>query len=320
MSAVAITGASGFVGHSLSPWLAARGHSVRALSRRLEAAHAQASVSIDNRRVPQSLTDPAWRLAFEKVECVVHLAALAHQTGSQDPRRYDEVNVVGTRNIVECAIAAGVRRFVFLSTIKVNGERTLAGQPFTADSVPAPVDPYGKSKLAAEEIVREASAAGRIETIVIRPVLVYGPGVRANFARLLRWVQAGVPLPFGSVRNARSLLFIDNLCDLIDICTLHERANGEIFLAADTEPMSTPDLVRALAAGLGVQPRLVSVPPSLLNGVAACLGQGETMGRLTDSLTVDLRKNEHVLGWTPPFSTPDGLARTAAWFRERSTT
>jgi UDP-glucose 4-epimerase len=206
---------------------------------------------------------------------------------------------------------------VFVSSIKVNGERSL-GVPFTEGDPPEPTDPYGVSKLEAEQELRAIAGSTELEVVVVRPCLVYGPGVRGNLARLLRAIDRGLPLPFASVRNQRSMLGLANLCDLLARCATDPRAAGETFLAADGQDLSTPQLIRWLADGLGRPARLVAVPPSWLELAARLAGASAPYERLCGSLQVDSSKARRLLDWQPPVSPEDGLRETAAWYREHS--
>jgi len=252
------------------------------------------------------------RRGFQGVDAVVHLAALVHQFKELPFDDYHRVNVLGTQSMVDLAVDSGVQRFIYVSTVKVNGESTSEGGAFDVESVPAPTGPYALSKLHAERIVTGRSVRREIETVILRPVLLYGPDVGGNFLRLLNLVKRGLPLPFGGIRNARSLLFIDNFCDLIRTCLIHHGVHGRTFFAADEHAISTPNLVREIAAALSKEARLYSVPPAVLRGIARVLGQRERLGRLVDSLEVSLAANEMYLAWKPTISTREGIRRTVA--------
>jgi len=234
---------------------------------------------------------------------------------SADPlAEFRQVNVAGTVALARQAVQAGVRRFVFISTVKVNGESTLPGQPFTADDVPNPSDPYSVSKLEAEEGLRRISRESGLETVIIRPVLVYGPGVKANFLAMMRWMKRGVPLPLGAIHTRRSLVALDNLVDLIMTCVRHPLAANQIFLVSDGEDLSTTALLRRVARSLDRPARLVPVPPRLLGFVASLLGKGDMAQRLCGSLQVDIDKTKALLDWAPPVSVDEGLRRAAQDF------
>jgi nucleoside-diphosphate-sugar epimerase len=229
------------------------------------------------------------------------------------------VNVAGTLNLARQAAAAGVKRFIFLSSIKVNGEQTLPGQPFTEDDVPAPLDPYSTSKYEAEEGLRELARQTGMEVVIIRPPLVYGPGVKANFLNMMRWLHKRVPLPFASLNNRRSLVALDNLIDLIVVCLEHPAAANQTFLVSDGEDMSTTELLQRMAQALGRPARLMPIPASLLEAGAALLGRRDMAQRLCGSLQVDISKAKMLLGWNPPISVDEGLRCTAHGFLHEET-
>jgi UDP-glucose 4-epimerase len=233
---------------------------------------------------------------------------------------YQRVNADATGHLARQAAAAGVRRFVFISSIKVNGERSLPGRPFTEYDPPAPRDAYGVSKLAAENALREVGAETGMETVVVRPVLTYGPGVRANFLAMLRWIWRGIPLPFGAVRNLRSLVGVDNLTDFLATCVRHGAASNQTFLVSDGRDLSTPELIRSAGAALQRPARLFAVPPRLLGMAGFLAGKQEPLRRLLDSLQVDIAKARRVLGWDPPQTFEAELERTARWFLSRRET
>ncbi len=315
---VLVTGASGFVGRRLVASLLGAGQAVRAACRSPQtfaAGICTAELSLVGDL--DAATD--WRHALDGVDAVVHLAARVHvmRERTDDPlAEFRRVNVEGTLALARQAAAAGVRRFVFVSSIKVNGEATRPGLPFTADDVPAPLDAYGISKHEAETGLMALSTQTGMEVVVIRPVLVYGPGVGANFRSMMRWLQKGIPLPLGAVDNKRSMVAIDNLVNLIRLCIDHPAAAGQTFLAGDGEDLSTPDLLRRVARAMNGQARLFSVPAGLLVAAANILGKGTVAQRLCGSLQVDIAKNRSVLGWSPPVTVDEGLAITARHFIE----
>jgi nucleoside-diphosphate-sugar epimerase len=235
---------------------------------------------------------------------------------STDPlTEFCKVNVAGTANLARQAAKAGVKRFVFLSSIKVNGEFTEAGQPFTADDVPALEDPYGLSKHEAEQLLRQIAAETGMEVVIIRPPLVYGPGVKANFESMMRWLARGVPLPLAAVtNNRRSLVALDNLVDLIVTCLNHSAAANQTFLVSDGEDLSTAQLLKRMGAALGHPARLFYVPPALLKLGATVLNKPGIYQRLCGSLQLDIAKTRQLLGWSPPVSVDEGLRRAAEGF------
>ncbi|QHG63856.1 UDP-glucose 4-epimerase family protein [Pseudomonas putida] len=299
---ILVTGASGFVGSALCRQLNTLGvFNVRAPSRR----DAELAAGTD------------WVSALAGVDAVVHAAARVHvmqENANESQAEFRRVNVDGTLNFARQAAAAGVRRFIFISSIKVNGELSQPGQPLRADDTPAPQDAYGVSKHEAELGLQQLAAATGMEVVVIRPVLVYGPGVKANFLSMLRWVQRGVPLPLGALPNRRSLVFVDNLVDLVMTCLDHPQAANQVFLASDGQDVTLSQLLRAIGQALGRPARLLPVPPSLLHAAARVLGRGDLAQRLLGSLQVDIAKNHQLLGWTPPFTLEQGLNLTARAF------
>ena len=311
MTTVLMTGTNGFVGRALCAELARRTYGVRGVVRDLSRSaglHCKLAVVAD--------IGPAvdWSAVLDGVDILVHLAACVHvmQDSAADPlAEFRKVNVDGTFNLARQAAAAGVGRFIFISSIKVNGECVPLGRPYTADDAPAPVDPYGVSKREAEDGLRQLAVQTGMEVVVIRPPLVYGPGVKANFHTLLRAVEHGMPLPFGAIRNRRSLVALDNLVDLIATCIDHPAAANQTFLVSDGEDLSTPELIRRLARALGRPARLISVPTTVLMAGATLLGKREVAARLCGSLQVDITKARKVLGWAPPVSVDEGLRRTA---------
>ncbi len=232
------------------------------------------------------------------------------QENTRDPlAAYRSVNVDGTRRLAEAAASSGVRRLVFLSSVKVMGETSPKGRPWRAGDEPQPADPYGQSKWEAEQALWSVARQTGLEVVVVRPPLVYGPGVRANFLRLMHAVERGWPLPLGLVDNRRSLLALDNLVDLLTVCAHHPDAAGQTFMASDGVDLSTAQLVRAMAAVLGLSPRLWPVPVWLLRLGGTLTGQSATVSRLIDSLQVDIRPTCERLQWQPPVSLQTGLQR-----------
>jgi len=261
----------------------------------------------------------SWHEALQGCDSVVHLAARVHVMNdkSTDPvREFRRVNVEGTAHLARQAAAAGVRRLVFLSSVKVNGEATQEGRPFTADDAPAPEDPYGMSKHEAEQALRQIAADRGMEVVIIRPPLVYGPGVKANFESMMRWLARGVPLPLAAVtQNRRSLVALDNLVDLIVTCLNHPAAANQTFLASDGEDLSTAELLKRMSAAMGKPARLFYVPQALLKLATRLSNKLGTYQRLCGSLQVDITKTRQLLGWTPPVSVDEGLRRAAEGFR-----
>jgi len=251
------------------------------------------------------------------VDVVVHAAARVHimrDTATDPLTQFRRVNVAGTLKLAREAAAAGVTRLVFLSSVKVNGERTVPGHPFMADDAAAPCDPYGTSKLEAEHGLREVAAATGLEVVIIRPVLVYGPGVAGNFLQMMRWLARGVPLPLGGIANRRSLLALDNLADLVTTVATHPAAPDSTFLVSDGEDISTSDLLARLARAMHTRARLIPVPAALVRAAALALGKRGVAERLLGSLQVDSVRTREALGWVPPVTLDEGLRRTAEWY------
>lgn len=298
MKPILLTGAGGFVGRCLSQQLAERGHPLRAATTRLGASGGE-----------------AWARELGGCDAVLHLAARVHvmdERASDPLAAFREVNTAGTLALARQAAAAGVRRFVFVSSIKVNGEQTAPGRAFRHDDRPAPQDAYGRSKYEAEDGLRALSRATGMELVIVRPPLVHGPGVKANFAALMRAVQRGLPLPLGAVTgNRRSLVGLDNLVDLLITCVEHPGAAGQTFLASDGEDLSTTELLRRIGQALGRPALLLPVPPALLQAGATLLGRREVAQRLLGNLQLDITHTRTTLGWTPPISVDEGLRRAA---------
>ncbi|UFW47071.1 MULTISPECIES: UDP-glucose 4-epimerase family protein [Bradyrhizobium] len=311
---VLVVGASGFVGGHLVRRLAADGIALRAAVHR-NRADLPAGIEIAENVDLEGPFD--WTSAVAGCDTVAHLGARVHvmrESSADALDAYRRVNVDGTLSLARKAAAAGVRRFVFLSSVKVCGEFTAADAPFVETAAPRPQDPYGVSKLEAEQGLLELSRVSGMQVAILRPPLVYGPGVRANFLSMMRWSRRGVPLPLGGIDNRRSLIGVGNLVDLICTCLRHPAAAGEVFMASDGEDLSTPELLRRLAAALDTKARLLPVPVALLEGVAALAGQRALAQRLCLSLCVDSRKARKTLDWQPPFGVDEELRRTARAF------
>lgn len=298
MRRVLVTGATGFIARSLVPALAGQCR-VRAASRRC--AELAFGADVECVASPPLGTGEPWGAALEDVDAVIHLAALAHVPAGKDvdaERRIRAVNEIGAVALAREAAAAGVRRFVFLSSIKALAERSNA-QPLRPDDLPAPEDSYGRAKLAAEQGLQQVAADTDLEIVVVRPPLVYGPGAKGNFAQLVRAMARGVPLPFGALHNRRSLISVSNLADALLASTNAPLAAGRVLHVADERPLSTRELVELIARGLGRPARLVPVPPLMLGFALRALGQGGMADRLLGSLEVDIGEARRVLDWSP---------------------
>lgn len=303
---VLVTGATGFVGKALLPKLVAAGFRICAVSRSpVKAAGDAAAIEWQSCR---DIGDAS----LDGCDTLIHLAARVHvmrETAGDALAAFRQVNVVLTERLARRAVAAGVRRFVFLSSIKVNGEETRPGRPFFADDVPAPEDAYGLSKCEAELVLRQIAEESGMEVVVIRTPLVYGPGVKGNFRSMLDWVRRGIPLPLASLDNRRSLVGVDNLCDLILTCITHHKAADQTFLVSDDQDLSTSELLRMAADALGRPARLWPCSSALLEQMARLLGKGEIARRLCGNLQVDIGKTKSMLSWAPPVTAQEGFRR-----------
>lgn len=308
---VLVTGTTGFVGTALCARLTASGAEVvPAVRSKYGLPH---EVVIGNLNASTN-----WRPGLTGCDAVIHLAARVHvmeDVAQGSLALYRDTNTEATFNLARQAADAGVKRFVFISSIKVNGEFTEVDRPFTADDVPAPEDPYGVSKHEAEQLLRQIAAETGMEVVIIRPPLVYGPGVKANFESMMRWLARGVPVPLAAVtENRRSLVALDNLVDLIITCLSHPAAANQTLLVSDGEDLSTAQLLKRMGAAMGHPARLFYVPPALLKLGATVLNKPGIYQRLCGSLQLDIAKTRQLLGWTPPVSVDEGLRRAAEGF------
>jgi UDP-glucose 4-epimerase len=308
MTRVLVTGASGFIGRVLCATLTSSGYVVRAALR-----DASIPVSAAERLAVGDIVSADWTEALSGVQCVVHAAARAHRSGTGgDAALHLRTNADATLRLARDAVRAGVERFVYLSSVKVNGEGR--PEPYRASDEPCPQDPYGRSKWLGEQHTFAAAAGSATAVAVVRSPLVFGPGVRANFLRLMRWVEQGRPLPLAAIDNRRSLVSVWNLCDLLRCVLTHPAAGGRVWMVSDGMDISTPELVRQIAAAMNRRARLFPVPTGVLRLAGALIGQGAEMARLCDSLTVDIAPTRAELGWRAPLATTEALARTAAWY------
>ncbi len=308
---VAVTGAGGFVGGALCSALTVHGHAVTACVRGNAAPAGADRVA----RIADITDRPGLESVFAQVDAVVHLAGRAHvmQDDSADPlAEYRRINVDGTKAVCEAAAGAGVGRVVFMSSVKVNGERS-GDRSLTEDDPPRPEDPYGITKMEAEKALFHLAAARGFEAVCLRPPLVYGPGVRANFASLMKLCDSILPLPFGAiVQNRRSLIYVGNLVSAIEAALTHENAPSRTFLVRDGEDLSTAGLVRILRTAMGRPARLLSVPPALLDAALRLAGRAAMAERLLGSLSVDDSAIRESLGWTAPCGVAEAMAETVA--------
>jgi nucleoside-diphosphate-sugar epimerase len=312
-----LTGATGFVGSALARrWLLESRYDVRAALRR-DASSLPAGLE---RCIVGELEDATdWRAALAGVDVVVHAAARAHvmhDTAGDPLAEFRRVNVAATEGLARAAASAGARRFVYISSVKVHGEETLPGRAFHADDEPHPLDPYGLSKLEAEHALRRVAAATGMQVVVIRPPLVYGPGVRANFRALMRAVARGIPLPLGAIDNRRSMIALDNLVDFIDRCVEHPAAAGRTLLVSDGIDLSTPAIVRHIAQAMHRPARLLPMPPALLSVLGALVGRRAAVHRLCSSLQVDIAASRDALGWNPPVRIDVGIGQAVEHFMQ----
>jgi nucleoside-diphosphate-sugar epimerase len=256
-----------------------------------------------------------WTDALRGIDIIVHLAArvhMMHDTVVDPLAAFREVNVSGTERLIQMAAAARVKRLIYISSIKVNGEES--STPYTEQDIPNPQDAYAVSKWEAEQVLRQSTADTGVEVVIIRPPLVYGPGVKANFLQLIKIVNRGIPLPLSSVNNSRSVIYLGNLIDAIVACIDRPEAAGQTFLVSDGEDISTPELIRRVAAVLGKSPRLFPCPPMIMRLAGKLTGRFAEVERLLGSLTVDTSKIQRELGWKAPYTLEQGLRETAEWF------
>lgn len=303
---VVVTGATGFVGRALCEGLMKSGHRVTPVVR--------SSMGLPDEAVIGDI-GPAtdWRAVLSGCDGVIHLAARVHDVSARDAGNlpaYRQINTEATLNLAGQAARTGVKRFVFVSTLKVNGEGS--SRPYRETDVPAPADAYAISKWEAEQGLHRIARETGLEIVILRPPLVYGPGVRANFLQLMRAIERGWPLPLGAIRNRRSLLYLGNFTDVLRVCLEHPDAAGRTFLLDDGRAVSTPQLIRALAQAMGRPARLFSVPPWMLQVMGRLLGRTAELNRLMGSLYVDSSAIRSQLGWLPPYSMDVGLAATVA--------
>ncbi|RFQ41882.1 UDP-glucose 4-epimerase family protein [Pseudomonas sp. ATCC 13867] len=314
---VLLTGATGFVGGGVLLRLCAEpGVRVRIAVRRPPD---EVPAGVECADIEGLSATQCWDEALRGIDVVIHAAARVPVIGERasDPlAAFRAVNVDATRHLARQAAAAGVKRFVYVSSIKVNGEETEPGQPYRADYAARPQDPYGQSKLEAEQALFAIAGETGLEVVVVRSPLVYGPGVKANFASLMGALQRRLPLPFAAIDNRRSLVARDNLVDLLLLCARHPEAAGRVFLVSDGQDLSTTQLCRELSEALGVRPRLLPVPALALRALGVLTGRGQQVQRLLGSLQVDISATRRILDWQPPVPVKQAIRETAEWYRE----
>ena len=312
---ILVTGANGFVGGSIVKRLLTTQYQTIASVRKLPKLQQDCEYRlINNLEDNSNLTS-----VLRDIDVIVHSAARVHvmDDKSADPlTEFRKVNVEGTLNLARQAADAGVKRFIFISSIKVNGEGTKIGKPYTEDSKPNPIDPYGISKYEAEQGLLNIAETTALEVVIIRPTLVYGENVKGNFRSLMKWTYKGVPLPIGGIKqNLRSLVSVDNLVDFVITCIKHKHAKNEVFLVSDDDDISTADLLEEISKGLGVKNKAVNIPPKLINTAASAIGKSSVAQRLSGSLQVDISKAKTLLGWEPKYSTSESIQKTAKYYK-----
>lgn len=313
-----VTGASGFVGRAACTHFIRCGFQLQGIVRNVDQLHPLNSMQYVF--IEDLGKQTTWADMMGGVDCVVHLAARVHvmkEESSLALSEFRRINVDATARLARQAAAAGVRRFIFMSTVKVNGEHTKHGERFTAEDDPRPEDAYGISKYEAEQLLKQIASETGMELVIIRPPLVYGPAVKANFKLMMRWLSLGIPMPLKGVKyNRRSFVALDNLLDLIVTCIHHPAAANQTFLVSDAEDMSTAELLNRLGQAMGRPTRLFYVPLSLLKLGLKLINKFEIYQRLCCSLQLDISKTQRLLGWTPPISMEEGLRRATESFRK----
>lgn len=317
MKTVLVTGANGFVGRALCAELLKRRYVVRGAVR--DSSYRDGG-GCEVVKVAAVDATTEWTDALKGMDTVIHLAARVHvmnDTVADPLAEFRRVNTAGTEHLARCAAANGVKRLIYASSIKVNGEATCGGQKFTEADAPAPQDPYGISKWEAEQALHRVAAETGLEVVIVRPPLVYGPGVKGNFISLLAAIDKGIPLPLAGANNARSLVYVGNLVDALIVCAIHPSAAGQTYLVSDGEAVSTASLADNIARALGRRNRMFYFPPVLLRAGAALFGRSAQVDRLFGSLLAGDEKIRCELSWSPPYSLEQGLRETAEWYRAR---
>jgi nucleoside-diphosphate-sugar epimerase len=315
LKSILITGASGFVGRAVCSSALSLGLNVKGCHRSPDSAKLLPA-GVEKIQIASIDENTDWSNALTGVETVIHLAGLAHimkASSKHSLEAYREVNVQGTQSLAKMASSAGVKRFVFLSTVKVNGERS-PSRPFDETDAPQPEDAYAVSKWEAERFLGELAAESQMEVVILRSPLVYGRDVKANFLRMLRLVQRRIPLPFGAVSNRRSLIYLENLADAILHSASHPRAKGQTFFVTDGDAISTPELIQSIAGKMNLPAHMFKCPTPLLSALAKLIGKSAEISRLIDSLAVDSSKFKTDTSWTPPYSFTHGIRETVNWY------
>lgn len=315
MASILVTGANGFVGRVLCLDALRRGLHVRGATR----TPCELPGGVERAVVGAIDGETDWSDALRGIDTVIHLAARVHvmKEAAADPlAEFLRVNLHGTERLARQAANAGVKRLVYVSSIKVNGERTGDGRPFAETDIPAPQDAYGMSKWQAEQALHRIARETGLEVVIVRPPLVYGPGVKGNFIRLLAAVDKAIPLPFAAIDNRRSLIYVGNLADALLLCATHPAAAGKTYLVRDGEDVSVPELIRELAACLGKPARMFFFPVRLLRALGSLTGLRAPVGRIVDSLRIDDALIRKELGWQPAYTLRQGVQATVVWCRE----
>ncbi len=314
MHKVLVTGANGFIGQSLCERMLAEGWQVRGTVRSLNQLNNLPS-GVDALPVGSIGPDTEWSKVLIGIDTVVHLAARVHvmdDSASNPFAEYRKVNVMGSERLALTAVECGVKRFIFMSSVKVSGEENV--RAYKEEDAPAPKDSYGISKMQAEKRIKQIAADSGMDLVILRPPLVFGPGVKANFLELMKIVDKGTPLPLAKVDNRRSFIYIENLVDAVLTCIKHSGSAGQTYFVSDNEDVSTPELIRRMGAALGRPARLFPFPLLLINVAGFISGKSATVKRLVGSLTVDISKIRTELGWKPPFTMEHGLQKTTEWY------
>ncbi len=314
MTRILLTGVTGFVGSALANTVYKRGFSVRGAIRiKLNTLPG----FIEQSDIGNISSETNWRSTLDEVDVVIHLAARVHvmqETSNNPLAEFRHINTEATLSLARQAAESGVKRFIYLSSIKVNGEETMPGSPFTEEDTFIPVEPYALSKYEAEQGLLKIASDSEMEIVIIRPPLVYGPGVKANFLSMMKWLYKGMPLPFGSIHNKRSLVALDNLVDLIVTCVNHPAAANQVFLVSDGEDLSTTELLNRVAVALGKKTWLLPVNQKVLEFCLMLIAKKDLAQRLCGSFQVDISKTRKLLNWTPPVSVDEELRKTSRYF------